>query len=204
MLGVEKLNTTAYHPQTNGLADYCFNRTLTDMLAKRVEQSGRDWDVYISFVLFAYRASLQESTKESPFYLLYRHDPQLSTTLGMDSGQQLHLNDLDTCKADVAFKFSEAYKLARDNIKRAQQSQKKNYDCKTRLPEFKVVDRFFIFEPADKAYKAYKFARPFYEPYCLVGQSETGVVVCSVDRPQVDPIRVTYVQQNSTLCSLNS
>ena len=36
LLGVEKLNTTAYHPQMDGLAER-FNRTLTDMLAKRVE-----------------------------------------------------------------------------------------------------------------------------------------------------------------------
>ena len=39
-LGVEKLNTIAYHPQTDGLAER-FNRTLTDMLARKVEQSGR-------------------------------------------------------------------------------------------------------------------------------------------------------------------
>ena len=39
LVGVEKLNTAAYHPQTDGLAKH-FNRTLTDMLAKKVEQSG--------------------------------------------------------------------------------------------------------------------------------------------------------------------
>ena len=37
LLGVKKINTTAYHPQTNGLTER-FNRTLTDMLAKRVEK----------------------------------------------------------------------------------------------------------------------------------------------------------------------
>ena len=86
LLGVEKLNTTTYHPQTDGLAEW-FNRTLTDMLAKKVEQSGRDWDAHLPFVLFAYRASLQESTKELPFYLLYGRDPRLPTTLGLDSMQ---------------------------------------------------------------------------------------------------------------------
>ena len=107
LLGVEKFNTTAYHPQMDGLAQR-FNRTLTDMLAKRVERSGKDWDAHLPFVLFAYRASLQESTKESPCYLLYGHDPQLPTTLVLDSGQQQHLTDSDTYKAEVAFKFSEA------------------------------------------------------------------------------------------------
>ena len=52
LLGVEKLNTMAYHPQMDGLAE-CFNRTLTDMLAKRVEQSRKDWDAHIPFVLLA-------------------------------------------------------------------------------------------------------------------------------------------------------
>ena len=60
LLGVKKINTTAYHPQTNGLTER-FNRMLTDMLAKRVEKNGRDWDTYLPFVLFAYRASMQKS-----------------------------------------------------------------------------------------------------------------------------------------------
>jgi len=65
--GSVEFNTTAYHPQTDGLVER-FNHTLIDMLAKRVERSGRDWDTQIPYVLFAYRASLQESTGESPFF----------------------------------------------------------------------------------------------------------------------------------------
>ena len=34
LLGMNKINTTAYHPQTNGLTER-FNQTLTNMLAKR-------------------------------------------------------------------------------------------------------------------------------------------------------------------------
>ena len=70
LLGFHKVNTTAYHPQTDGLVER-FNRTLTTMLAKTVERGGRDWDKHIPYVLFAYPASQQESTQESPFFLLY-------------------------------------------------------------------------------------------------------------------------------------
>ena len=59
LLGLKKVNTTAYHPQTDGLVER-FNRTLTDMLSKKVKKGGKDWDQQLPYVLFAYRASMQE------------------------------------------------------------------------------------------------------------------------------------------------
>ena len=103
------------------------------MLVKKVKQSGKDWDIHLPFVLFAYRASLQESTKESPFHLLYGHDPKLPTALEL-GGTLLPEKNLETCKGEV----SEAWKLARNNIKKAQQHQKQQYDPKMRLPKFGV------------------------------------------------------------------
>ena len=38
-----KVSTTAYHPQTDGFVEP-YIRTLVDMLSKKVEQSGKDWD----------------------------------------------------------------------------------------------------------------------------------------------------------------
>ena len=72
LLGFHKTNTTAYHPQTDSFVER-FNRTLTLMLAKTVQRGGRNWDQHIPYdiVLFAYRASLQESTQESHFYALW-------------------------------------------------------------------------------------------------------------------------------------
>ena len=78
LMGIHRLNTTSYHPQTDGLVER-FNRTLTSMLAKTVEKSGANWDEKLLYVLFAYRVSVQESTKESPFFLMYGRDPRLPT-----------------------------------------------------------------------------------------------------------------------------
>ena len=71
---------------------------------------------------------------------------------------------LDTYKGEDAIKYSEAWELAKENIKKAQQRQKKQYDRKTKLPEFNVSYTVFVYMPAIKACKAYKFARPF-RPY---------------------------------------
>ena len=67
--GFHKVNTTAYHPQTNSFVEM-FNRTLIDMLAKIAELNGNNWDEKLPYVLFAYRSTVQESTGQSPFHLL--------------------------------------------------------------------------------------------------------------------------------------
>ena len=43
LLGIRKINTSAYQPQTDGLVER-FNITLSDMLAKTVDHCGTDWD----------------------------------------------------------------------------------------------------------------------------------------------------------------
>ena len=78
LMGLKKVNTTAYHPQGDGLVER-FNRTLTDMLSKTADRSGKNWDECLPYVLFTYHTSMQESTQESPFYLLHGRDPCLPT-----------------------------------------------------------------------------------------------------------------------------
>lgn len=77
LLGIRKLNTTAYHPQTVER----FNHTLVSMLAKSAVADPRGWDVKLPYVLFAYRSSPQESTKQSPYHLLYGREAALPTSV---------------------------------------------------------------------------------------------------------------------------
>ena len=70
LLGTHKVNTTAYHPQGDGLVEQ-MNRSLLNMLAKSAESNGSDWDERLPLVLFAYRASLQESTRVTILFALW-------------------------------------------------------------------------------------------------------------------------------------
>ena len=68
LLGTEKLNTTAYHPQCNGLVEQ-FNRMLKMMLRKHAVKFGSQWDRYLHGVLWAYRNTPHDSTNEKPSFL---------------------------------------------------------------------------------------------------------------------------------------
>uniref|UniRef100_A0A5S6R4F6 Integrase catalytic domain-containing protein n=1 Tax=Trichuris muris TaxID=70415 RepID=A0A5S6R4F6_TRIMR len=69
-LGIQHGMTTAYHPQSNGLTEKA-NRTLTGILAPYVNETHRDWDNILPFATFAMNTAKQESTKLSPFELIY-------------------------------------------------------------------------------------------------------------------------------------
>ena len=191
VLGVKKVNTTAYHPQTDGLVER-FNGTLTNMLAKRVERCGADWDQHLPFVLFAYRASMQESTLESPFFLLHGRDPRLPSALDLDPPSRPEEVPLDSYKEELVSNLSEAWDLARHQVKRAPKAQKKAYDRRSKDVHFGVGERVFVYMPQDKATKAYKFARPFHGPFRVVEVWETGLTVQPVDKPDEKTIRVTF------------
>ena len=73
LLGMKKLNTTAHHPQCNGMIEW-FNRTLKTMLRKHVSKFGVQWDTYLSGVLWAYHNTPHSSTGEKLSFLLFGFD----------------------------------------------------------------------------------------------------------------------------------
>ena len=129
LLKVKKLNTSGYHPQTDGLVEK-FNSTLIEMIAKCASDKPLDWDTRLPYLLFAYRSSAQESTRESPFYLVYGRDPRIPTSTVLTQMQSVYQVDVDDYKSEFVFNLSQAWDLARANIDQAQKRQKTQYDKK--------------------------------------------------------------------------
>ena len=193
LMGIHKVSTTAYHPQTDGLVER-FHRTLTAMLSKTSQPGGSDWDERLPFVLFAYRCCEQESTRESPFFMLYGRDPVLPTEEALSPPVERCYLEYDDYRSQIVNNLSEAWAKARQNIQKAQKQQKKQHDKKTRMPTFSVGDRVFVYMPAARSGKAYKLSRPFHGPFRIIAMHDNGVEVRRVDRPQDATIRVPFAR----------
>ena len=138
-MGVKKVNARAYHPQSDGLIER-FNRTLTDMLAKSVSTGTSDWDEKLPYVLFSYRASLQFSTGESPFFLLYCRDPQLPTETILLPPVDLQTVEVDDYKSAMVREMGSAWNQARQAVEKAQRQQKRQYDKSANDFKFSIGD----------------------------------------------------------------
>ena len=70
-LGVDKIKTTPYHPECNGVVER-MHGTLGAMLTK-ASSVGLDWVGQVPFALFALRSAPNRDTLFSPFQLVYGH-----------------------------------------------------------------------------------------------------------------------------------
>ena len=151
-----------------------------------------DWDQHLPHVLFAYRATVQESVQDTPFYLLYGRDPRLPTSLDMDVDSPREQMNLCAYTIETTERLREAWQSAQSSIQQAQARQKLYYDSSAKKPQYQLGQRVMVFMPSAKQGKAYKFARLYHGPYRIVELHGTGASVCPVEKPSQTPIRVAF------------
>ena len=166
MLGIKKLNTTAYHPQCDGMVER-FNRTLKTMLRKHASSFGNQWDRYLYGVLWAYRNTPHESTKEKPSFLLFGFDCRSPTEAAYLPPEALHDIDVADYHQELMVSVTSARELATQNIRGAQDHYKKQYDRRAKPPGYKVGQWVLIRFPHEESGHLRKLSHPWYGPYCI-------------------------------------
>ena len=80
MLGVEKIQTTPYHPQMNGSAERV-HQTLQRMIGKLDPEKRKKWPTHIGSIIIAYKSARLLVTGYSPYYLMFGRRPWLPINL---------------------------------------------------------------------------------------------------------------------------
>ena len=139
LLGVTKLNTTAYDPQCNGMVER-MNCTLKAMLRKHTVKFGPQWDKYLPGVLWAYRNAPYETTKEKPSFLMFGLDLRSPTEAALLPADPLKPSDVMDYREELILSLSSARELAETNVCKEQKRAKERYDKKSVVKEHKVGD----------------------------------------------------------------
>lgn len=166
LLDIHKLNTTAYHPQTDGLVER-FNGTLAQSISMYVSKDQKDWDRHIPEILFAYRVSPSDVTGESPFYLLYGREPRLPMDVNLLTPKDLSPSIVEHRKRIVQ-NIEHSHRIAKENIQRAQQKMKLYYDLKAKEPNYEIGDRVWVFTPKPKRGLSRKLQHRWHGPYRVI------------------------------------
>lgn len=145
-LGIEKLYTTPYHPQTNGAneASHKALRKTISILARETLQ----WDKELPNFEMCYNNTIHSTTGEKPSFLLYGYDIDLPDDINADNKP----------KSDVINPYPEYIELRmqnlgkikriiRENILKSAENQENYQNRKAKLREFQIGQLVFLHQP---------------------------------------------------------
>jgi len=184
LLSMERLHTSLYHPQTDGLVE-CRNWTLIEMLSMYVSADLRDWDRYVPYVVLAYRTSLHDSITCTPFFMQHGRKARLPIDLDLPADEQ--------CPAEEAYaqtvrdSLLRAWEAARVSNQLAQAKQKRYYDRRASESSLTVGQYVYVYTPRPRKGRSPKLQHLWHGPLRIAARSDTNVTVVDDDQEEPTP-----------------
>ena len=166
LLDIKKLRTARYRPNSDGLVER-FNRSLRSMLRALCNDVQSDWDEHLCYVLMAYRATVQESTKCTPNLLMFGHELNISPVdiVYGNTNEKACPNCPIQYVQWVREAMSNAFEKVKYFTKQSAIRQKRSYDKNSRLRQFKRNDWVWVYSPpTDRE----KFGKGWKGPYLVI------------------------------------
>ena len=144
LLGVEKIRTTLYHPQTNRLAERV-HQTLQRIIGKLDPEKRRKWPAHIGSIIIAYNSTRSLVTGSFPYYLMFGRRPRLPINLLFPMRRMQMLTcTIDEYIASLYNCLQESLAIAQDCAVKEAQRQKRLYDRKVGAVELRPGDHVLV------------------------------------------------------------
>ena len=143
LLGVAKICTSPYHPQSNGAVERA-HQTLRRMIGKLDPEKRRKWKSHLGSVLIAYNATRSLVTGYLPYFLMFGRRPRLPIDLFPTAMRQGSTRTIDDYVLSLYERLKEALPIARDSAIMEARWQKRHYDRKAGAVELQPGDKVLV------------------------------------------------------------
>ena len=142
--GIDKARTSGFHPQSNSAAE-SYNRTIVKYMRAMLDNERTlEWEELLPFLQMAYNSHVHRSTKESPFFLTFLHDPRLPY-FDIEKPQRTNLGD--GYAAATMGTMKQVHEMVKTNMEEAERIRKEYYDRMTKERVFRTGDRVLVHFP---------------------------------------------------------
>ena len=208
-LNVRHVTTSLYHPNSNGKVER-FHRVLNDILAKKLRDNVNTWDLHLNQTLAAIRFNCSESTKFSPFFLLYNRD----VVLPLDNILKPRRKYVGENSHKIALEQQhKSFVLVHKYLKRAKRRQAKYANKKAEEVQLEVGDPVY-YQVHNKPSKLHNNWKPFFRiiektspvNFKIKNQLDGSVLPChaeNIHKAQVDEWQIPKTGEERPLRKTN-
>lgn len=157
-LGIKKVQTTAYHPQGNGMLEV-YHRSLGNALSHLVNDNHTDWDIKLNYALLAYRTTWHSATRHTPAFLVYGKELNLPYQM-LENDWPFSYRESEDYVESLLKRQHAAYKRVKTNLERAAEAQEHYRNNIARDKGLRVGDMVYVHYPHTKPGLSGKFTKP--------------------------------------------
>ena len=161
-LKVAHIRTSVANPQGNSKCERS-HRVFNDIIAKYAYLDHKSWPKYIPAVLMAMRTSVHDSTRFTPFFLVYGRDPVLPLDTLLTPKYKVYNNE--NYVPTMLERMHKVFKEVQQNTFDSRQNNRIRLNKRAKLQDFNVGDTVFYLDKSSKPNECAKFAlkwKPFY------------------------------------------
>ena len=163
LLSIKHIHTSPYHAMANGVCER-FNGSLKKILKRLTHEKVSDWDRYVDACLFAYRETPHSSTGYSPFDLIGRTVRGPMSILRQLWTKETIDPEIKTSYQyvlDLKDKIESTCEIARAELAKSQQQNKKYFDKKAKHRSFSEGDQVLVLLSVEKNKLEMSWTGPF-------------------------------------------
>jgi hypothetical protein len=142
LLTIKKLQTTAFHPESNGSLE-CSHHVLKDYLRHYINEDQDNWDEWINYAIYVYNTSTHTATGHTPFELVYGFKASMPSVLQEQPSTQYNYEDYVT---ELKARLQTAHQVARKRLIMHKQKSKEYYDKGKQETKLRVGGKVLLYD----------------------------------------------------------
>lgn len=141
----QKLRTTAYHPQSNGLCEK-MNQTIIHLLRTVPPHKRADWPILLPELIYMYNNHIHCSTGYTPYYLMFGRQGKLPADLALEVSVPDDVNPLPQTDwvSDHQRRLADANDIVEARMEEVRKKQQLDYDQNAKAETFQVGNKVWL------------------------------------------------------------
>lgn len=176
ILKIRKLQTTAFHPQSNGALERS-HRTLTEYLRHYIADDQMNWDEWIPFAVFVFNTTPHTATGYTPHELMFGRKANIPGNLQMEPKNKSY--SYDDYVEELRLRLQTCYTRAREGLLKSKVKSKEYYDRGSKTELFREGDKVLLYDESVRRGRSRKLSAQWVGPYVVISVNGVNVTIKS-------------------------